>query len=87
MAEYASFSPIHFHNCFRRATGKNLREYVEEERIRRALGLLVGTDLTLAQIAYECGFSSQSYFSAAFKRKMKLPPREYVRETKKKYEK
>jgi AraC-like DNA-binding protein len=86
MAEYASFSPIHFHNCFKRSTGRSLREFVEEERIRRAVNLLVSTDLTLSQIAYECGFSSQSYFSYAFKKRMKLPPREYVREIKRKYE-
>ena len=86
MAEYASFSPIYFHNCFKRSTGRNLRDYVEEERIRRAVNLLVGTDLTLAQIAYECGFSSQSYFSYAFKKKMKHTPREYIREFTRKFQ-
>ena len=86
MAEYASFSPVHFHACFKRSTGRTLREFVEEERIRRAVGMLFETDLTLSQIAYECGFSSQSYFSYAFKKRMHLPPREYVRELMKKYE-
>lgn len=78
LAARASFSPIHFHNCFKRATGKTLRAFVEEERLRRAVGLLVGTDKTLAEIAYECGFSSQSYFSYAFRRKMGMTPRAYV---------
>lgn len=78
MAEYASFSPIHFHNSFKRAVGKTLREFVEQERIRRAVTLLTDTELTLAQIAYECGFSSQSYFSSAFKRRMGTTPRRYA---------
>ena len=86
VASYASFSPIHFHNCFRAATGKTLREYVEEQRIKKAAGLLVSTDLTLTDISYECGFSSQSYFSYAFKRKMKMTPREYVKEIYKRYD-
>ena len=86
VASYASFSPIHFHNCFRAATGKTLREYVEEQRIKKAVGLLVSTDLTLTDISYECGFSSQSYFSYAFKRKMKMTPREYVKEIYKRYD-
>ena len=62
VASYASLSSIHFHNCFKAATGKTLHEYVEEQRIRKASNLLVTTDWTLTEISYECGFSSQSYF-------------------------
>ena len=85
VARYTSFSPIYFHNCFRVSVGMALREYVEEQRIRRSVELLINTEMTLAQIAYECGFSSQSYFNSAFKRKMKVTPREYVKEFYKKY--
>ena len=87
VAEYASFSPIHFHNCFKRSTGKTLREFVEEERLLRACELLVSTDMTLSEIAYASGFSSQAYFSAVFKKRKGIPPREYVRELQRKYEK
>ena len=86
VASYASLSSIHFHNCFKAATGKTLHEYVEEQRIKKAAGLLVSTDLTLTEISYECGFSSQSYFSYAFKRKMKMTPREYAKEVYKRYD-
>ena len=82
----ASLSSIHFHKCFKAATGKTLHEYVEEQRIKKAAGLLVSTDLTLTEISYECGFSSQSYFSYAFKRKMKMTPREYAKEVYKRYD-
>ena len=78
LAEVVSFSPIHFHNCFRAATGRTLRDYVEEQRIKHAIRLLVGTERTLSEIAYECGFSSQAYFSYAFKRRMKTTPRDYA---------
>ena len=64
-----------------------LREYVEDRRIRKAVNLLIETDLTLAEIAYECGFSSQSYFSYAFKKKMGLTPREYAKEIYNRYDK
>ena len=79
MAALASFSPIHFHNCFKASTGKTLREYVEEQRIRKAINLLLGTDQTLSEIAYACGFSSQSYFSYAFRKAMGMTPRAYAR--------
>lgn len=86
LASINSISSIHFHNVFKSATGKTLRTYVEEQRLKKAMQLLLTTDFTLTRIAYECGFSSQSYFSFAFKRKMNCSPREYVRNINNKYE-
>lgn len=79
MAEVMSFSPVYFHNCFQTAVGKTLREYVEEQRIKRAAHLLITTEMTLTAIAYKCGFSSQSYFILVFKRRMGITPRQYVK--------
>lgn len=86
LSELNSISSIHFHNIFKNATGKTLRKYVEEQRIKKAINLLFTTNCTLTDIAYECGFASQSYFSYAFKRKMNCSPREYVRKMYAKYE-
>ncbi len=79
LADYAGFSSVYFHNFFKTSTGRTLHEYVEEQRIKKAVNMLITTDYTLAKIAYECGFSSQSYFSYAFKRKMNKTPREYAK--------
>ena len=79
VAEYANLSPVYFHNCFKASTGKTLHEYVEEQRIKKASDLLVKTDWTLTRISDESGFSSQSYFSYAFKRKTNMTPKEYAR--------
>lgn len=87
LSERVNFSPIYFHKLFKASVGRTLREYIEEQRIKRAIELLSSTDKTLAQIAYECGFSSQSYFSYAFKRKTKLTPREYAEKIQLEYEK
>lgn len=86
VAAAAHLSPIHFHNIFKAAVGKTLHDYVEEQRIKKAINLLMSTDDTLTEIAFECGFSSQSYFSYVFKRRMKKTPREYVKELYNKYE-
>ena len=85
MAEKANFSTIYFHKLFKASTGKTLHEYVEEQRIKKAILLLTSTDMTLTEIAYECGFSSQSYFSMAFKRKMHQTPRAYMKEISNRY--
>jgi AraC-like DNA-binding protein len=87
VANFVGFSPIHFHNVFKASTERTLREYVEEQRIRKAENMLLTTDFTLAKIAYECGFSSQSYFNYAFKRKTGKTPRAYAKETFERYEK
>lgn len=79
MADYANFSPIYFHNYFKKSTGKTLHKYIEDERIKKAARLLLTTDWTLTRISEECGFSSQSYFNYAFKRSMNLTPREYAK--------
>lgn len=86
VAEISHLSPIHFHNCFKAAVGKTLRDYVEEQRLKKAINLLITTDYSLTKIAYECGFSSQSYFSYVFKRKMNKTPREYVQSFYNQYE-
>lgn len=86
VAEAMSLSPIHFHNTFKAAVGMTLRDYIEQQRIRKAIHLLLSTNDSLTKIAYECGFSSQSYFSYVFKRKMKRTPREYVQEIYNRYE-
>ncbi len=78
LAAHASLSPVHFHHCFKTALGKTPHKYVEEERLHKAISLLMTTDRTLADIAYSCGFSSQSYFSYAFKQKTGTTPRKYV---------
>lgn len=86
VAKQVNMSPVYFHNCFKNAMGKTLHEYVEEQRIVEAIHLMLGTNMTLTQIAYECGFSSQSYFNYAFKRKMNVTPRNYIKLLNDRYE-
>lgn len=87
VAAEVSFSPVYFHSVFKSATGMTLRDYVELQRIKKATALLSVGEKTLTEIAYECGFSSQSYFSYAFKRRMKMTPRQYMKKVAEDYEK
>ena len=77
VAAYAMLSPTYFHNAFKQFTGQTLHDFVEKNRIEKAKSLLANTDMSLSEIAFACGFSSQSYFSYSFKRRMKMTPREY----------
>lgn len=85
LAEQANFSPIYFHNLFKASTGKTPHEYIEEQRLKKAMHLLISTNMTLAQICYECGFSSQSYFNYVFKRNTGKTPRTYAKQVAESY--
>ena len=52
-----------------RATGKSIREHIEDVRIERVKALLRAGDMGATEIAAECGFASVSYLSRAFRRK------------------
>ena len=75
-----SFSPTYFHNSFKDVMQKTPRLFVVERRIKKSIDLLLTTSNSISEIAYECGFSSQSYFCYAFKRYTGTTPKKYVTE-------
>ena len=77
IASVAGYSPNYFHHVFSSVFGKTPQQFLLEERIRHAKLLLVGTEKTISEIAYECGFASQSHFSLRFKEATYCTPGEY----------
>lgn len=51
----------------RKATGKSTSRYVAETQLNKAKTLLVTSNMTLQQIAYEAGYASPASFSSKFK--------------------
>lgn len=74
LALECQLSVTHFVRGFRRSTGVSPHQWLLDRRIGKAKLLLVKSDHSLAHIALECGFSSQSHFSAAFKHFTKVSP-------------
>ena len=73
---FCNVSRSHFHYLFKESTGKTLTAYITEKRIERAVSLLKDSDISIAEVAYSNGFSSQSYFSKVFKRVVGMSPSE-----------
>lgn len=69
-------SKYYLAHLFKHETGLSVLQFCVERRILRACRLL-RTDLTMAQICEECGFSSQNYFAAVFKKQTGKTPRQY----------
>jgi AraC family transcriptional regulator len=79
LAERAGLSLYHFARAFRTSAGVTPREFVEQRRIERASHLLSDPRGSLAAIAVECGFATQSRLTIAFKRQTGFTPAEYRR--------
>jgi len=54
-------------------------EYVRNVRINRAALLLAKKELSISEIAYNTGFTDQSYFGACFKKQIGMTPTEYLK--------
>ena len=67
----------HLRHLFKAARGRSLVQYLNEVRMERAKTLLVHSRLPLKQIAAMCGFRDEYYFSAVFRRHVRMPPGRY----------
>lgn len=64
-------------HAFKNYKGTSPISYLIEKRISEAKHLLSTTNFPIAKIATQVGFSSQSYFSQAFRKEIKMSPNEY----------
>ncbi|UZQ85206.1 AraC family transcriptional regulator [Thermoclostridium stercorarium] len=77
LAERTGFSPYHFIRIFKKETGLTPYEYIVNVRINTAKYLLRNSRLSVKDICYSTGFSSESVFCSAFKRRLGVTPTEY----------
>jgi AraC family transcriptional regulator len=75
IASSAGLTRMHFAAQFRAATGLRPHEYLLRRRIERAQEMLVGTGMSLVDVALSVGFQTQSHFTSVFKRYTGQPPR------------
>lgn len=74
IANVVGASPAHVQRTFRAHVGTSIVSYIHARRLQHARTLLQTTDLSIAEIAFACGFSSQSYFTRLFTREMETTP-------------
>jgi AraC family transcriptional regulator len=75
LAELVRLSPAHFSRTFRNSFGCSPLDYVMRRRMEHAQGLMLSTDIPLAQIALDCGLCDQAHFSRLFRRVVGESPR------------
>ena len=69
--------PVHLSKEFPRYFGHSFGHYIRNLRIEKATQLLSIKNLSLSEIAYQCGFSDQSHFIRCFKDAMGVTPLTY----------
>lgn len=66
IAAYTGYSPYHLHKMFTAICGMPLHAYVRRRQVSKGASLLVHSDLSIAEIAFACGYLSQQAFHKAF---------------------
>lgn len=77
LADEVGISKYHFSRRFKKRTGQSPYQFVLYERVRAARQQIRETTQSLAQIALNTGFSSQSHFTRTFKQHVGVTPGQY----------
>ncbi len=83
IAKSVYLHPNYFLKLFKKYFGVSPTKYLMDVRIERAKYLLVTTENSVSEIAKQCGFGSQTYFSYAFKKNVGKSPSAYLANYKK----
>jgi len=77
VAEKFSYTPNYLGKLILKHTGKTYSELIKEIKLNAAEKLLSNNDLSIEDIIYEVGYSSNSYFFKLFREKHGITPTEY----------
>jgi AraC-like DNA-binding protein len=77
LADSAILSKFYFSRVFRTVTGTSPGRFLSAIRLFKAKNLLLGTSLSVTDIAYEVGYNSLGTFTTRFTRSVGLPPGRY----------
>ena len=81
LAEIEKLNPSYFSKLFAKETGDNVKSFILKAKLITARHMLTDTDYELADIALSLGFSSQSAFTAAFRKEYNCTPGKFRNST------
>ena len=77
VARSLGISRVQLYRKVKAVLGTNPTDFVQSIRLTKARQLLLDDALTIAEVAYQLGFNSPSYFSTSFKGRYQISPSEY----------
>lgn len=84
LSSMSGYHEYHLNRLFVKYTGTSIHKYILNIRINEAKKLLLTTEHSLATIAEEVGFNSNTHFSSYFKQVMGISPLEFRKQFKNK---
>ena len=77
MSEIAGLSPNYFHKLFTDTMNISPNEYLIKLKLDKAKEFLATSDISISNIAFECGFENIPYFSHLFSKRFGIPPGQF----------
>ncbi|WP_321347820.1 substrate-binding domain-containing protein [uncultured Draconibacterium sp.] len=77
LSQMLGLSRVHVYRKIKKLTGMSVSEFVRSVKLKLSLNLIKTSGKTMAEIAYEVGFSSPSYFTKCFKDQFGMSPSEF----------
>ena len=77
VAKHAYVNPSHLSRVWGKNMNCNFRAYLNSVRVEKAKELLLATEMSIADICNQVGFTDQSYFNKIFKKSEDMTPGEY----------
>lgn len=74
LAQQLGFNKNYLSNLIKAETGKTFKEIVQQSRMQKAYQLVLHTNYTIEDIAYEIGLKDPSYFYRQFKKEYQISP-------------
>ena len=82
LAAAAGMSRFQLSRMFRQVIGVSLRQYVRDLRLKRACQLLAARNVSITEIALQCGFYDSSHFQKAFRSHFGVTPTQFRQDSK-----
>ncbi len=78
LADMVQLSPQYLSKLFKKCVGISIKEYITQERTKRAMYLLSETSMNVSQVAEALGYANVYLFSKQFKQHFGEPPSRFL---------
>ncbi len=77
MADKFNMSQSSISSYFKKVTGESIHQYVTKYKMKLVEYRLLHTEFTIAEIAYQLGYTDESHLTKTFKKHFSMSPKQY----------
>jgi len=77
MADKFNMSQSSISSYFKKATGESIHQFVTKYKMKLVEYRLLHTEFTIAEIAYQLGYTDESHLTKTFKKHFSMSPKQY----------